>query len=116
MWTTNRWLNMRTQAMCAFVAGLIAFAIVYKGETIGSTLAGLVLIYSAEFGTYQTYLIRMHAECQMSMNSVERIIEYCDIEQEQYVPKQRSESIGSEIEDVIPSSPPGSRAGMMSTL
>lgn len=86
MWTCGRWLNVRTQLMCAVVSGLVALGVVLKGRVIGSTLAGLVLMYSIEFSDYITYLSRMHAECQMSMNSVERILEYCDIEQERYLP------------------------------
>ena len=99
MWIANRWLNCRTQVLCAAMSGLVALAVVLKGHVIGSTLSGLVLLYTIDFSDYLTFLTRMHAECQMSMNSVERIIEYCAIEQEQYHPTTRSRSASSVGDD-----------------
>ena len=84
--------------LCAAMSGLVALAVVLKGHVIGSTLSGLVLLYTIDVSDYLTFLTRMHAECQMSMNSVERIIEYCEVEEEQYYPKKRSQAMGSEVD------------------
>lgn len=72
--------------MGAVVSGSVAVFVLLEAKTIGSTVAGLALIYSLSFTENLTFMTRMHAEVQMSMNSVERIIEYSTVEQEQYVP------------------------------
>ena len=64
---------------CAVISGLVAVAVVLEGHVIGSVLSGLVLIYSITLSGYLTELSRAHADCQMSMNSVERVREYCQV-------------------------------------
>lgn len=87
MWISNRWLNFRTQCMGACVSGCVAWFVVHQADNIGSTVAGLVLLNAMNFTDAITYMTRMHGECQMSMNSVERIAEYCDVEKELYEPE-----------------------------
>src|SRR5690349_18454967 len=91
MWLCNRWFTFRGQMTGALVSGLIAVVVVYQagyyntdnsnsneGNRSGfnATLAGLALLYTSSFTENLTYTIRVHAKCQMNMNSVERIIEY----------------------------------------
>jgi ABC-type multidrug transport system fused ATPase/permease subunit len=92
MWISNRWLNIRTQFIGAIVAGGVAFLVVREAEFLGSTIAGLALVYSIKFTEELTYLLRTHSECQINMNSLERIDEYCRIEQEKYEPDEDAES------------------------
>jgi ABC-type multidrug transport system fused ATPase/permease subunit len=66
------------------VAGVVGMVVVMEAKTIGSTAAGIVLIYSLSFQENLTFLTRMHAECQMAMNSVERVREYSELEPERY--------------------------------
>lgn len=107
MWLSNRWLNCRTQIMCAIVSGVVAFAVVLRARDIGSTVAGLILIYSIDFSDSLTFLTRMHAECQMSMNSIERIVEYHHIDQEAYLQEATDvtgpggDNVGREIEHSV---------------
>ena len=68
----------------ALVAGVVGIVVVMEAKTIGSTAAGIVLIYSLSFQENLTFLTRMHAECQMAMNSVERVREYSELEPERY--------------------------------
>jgi ABC-type multidrug transport system fused ATPase/permease subunit len=84
MWMSNRWVTVRSQIAGAIVVMVVAIVVVKEAETIGSTLGGLVLMYSLTFTDAVTYMIRCHSDCQMSMNSVERIMEYSNIDSEQY--------------------------------
>ena len=83
LWLSNRWLNIRIAllgAIVAWTAGI--FIILYSGVDSGT--AGIVLLYSLTFTENLTWVARTHADCQMNLNSVERIKEYSDIEQEAY--------------------------------
>jgi len=68
----------------AFVTGFVAVAVVYETGNINSTVAGMVLLYAMNFTGSITFVTRMHGECQMSMNSVERVMEYLEVEKENY--------------------------------
>ena len=86
MWVTEGWLTCRTEITGAIVSGGVALLVVYKGESMGSTLAGLALVYSMQITSNLTFLTRSHSDSQMNMNSVERVQEYCNIAQEKYQP------------------------------
>jgi ABC-type multidrug transport system fused ATPase/permease subunit len=90
------------QILGAIVAGCVGFAVVLEARTIGSTAAGIVLIYSLSFQENLTFLAWKHAECQMDMNSVERIKEYCELDSEKYISLVNSngeEQIESSLEN-----------------
>jgi ABC-type multidrug transport system fused ATPase/permease subunit len=74
----------------SFVSGGVALGVVLSASSIGSTVAGLVLLYAMSFTEAVTYLARQHGDCQMMMNSVERLIEYCNLEIEAYESKKAS--------------------------
>ena len=93
MWMSNRWLNCRTQLTGAVVSGGVAILVVAKAETMGSTVAGLALVYSLYFTQNLTFLARAHSDSQMNMNSVERVKEYCSIIQEKYEPDNNPEEL-----------------------
>jgi ABC-type transport system involved in cytochrome bd biosynthesis fused ATPase/permease subunit len=64
LWLCNRWLNFRMQLMGGFVAAVTGCAIVYQVQHshVGSTAAGLALVYSLNFTEYLTFLARTHAD------------------------------------------------------
>ncbi|KAI8621550.1 ABC transporter type 1, transmembrane domain-containing protein [Chytriomyces sp. MP71] len=80
LWTANRWLCMRTDLISALVI-FCAGAAVISGN-VNSGLAALTLLYAGQFSEALLWIVRMHAEMEMSLNSVERCREYMDIEQE----------------------------------
>ncbi|KAJ3124334.1 hypothetical protein HK100_011273 [Physocladia obscura] len=80
LWTANRWLNSRCEYLSAVMTSVVGFAIIAAGLDPG--WAGLTMIYVFEFTSNLTWLIRCHANMDMSMNAVERIDEYAAIEQE----------------------------------
>ena len=68
---------------------------------MGSTVAGLALVYSMYFTQNLTFLTRAHSDSQMNMNSVERVLEYCNIVQEKYYPDPDNENDEKDEENTI---------------
>ncbi|KAI1489072.1 ABC transporter type 1, transmembrane domain-containing protein [Biscogniauxia mediterranea] len=82
LWAANRWLSFRTDMLgdlVAFFAGV--FVILSLGK-IDPGSAGLSLSYAIGFSENILWLVRLYAMNEQNMNSVERIKEYLDIEQE----------------------------------
>ncbi|TPX56510.1 hypothetical protein SpCBS45565_g08389 [Spizellomyces sp. 'palustris'] len=80
LWVANRWLCLRTDVIGAVVCLATGIAIVTGDVSPG--WAGLALSYALSFADSLLWTIRMHAEMEMSMNSVERVLEYAAVEQE----------------------------------
>ena len=82
LWAANRWLAFRTDLLgdlVAFFAGV--FVILSLGQ-IDPGSAGLSLSYAIGFADNILWLVRLYSVNEQNMNSVERIKEYLDVEQE----------------------------------
>lgn len=82
LWAANRWLAFRTDVlgdMVSFFAGV--FVIMSLGK-IDPGSAGISLSYAIGFADNILWLVRLYASNEQNMNSVERIKEYLDVEQE----------------------------------
>ncbi|KAK3370347.1 hypothetical protein B0H63DRAFT_422131 [Podospora didyma] len=82
LWAANRWLAFRTDLlgdMVAFFAGV--FVILSIGK-IDAGSAGISLSYAIGFADNILWLVRLYAMNEQNMNSVERIKEYLEVEQE----------------------------------
>lgn len=82
LWAANRWLAFRTDVlgdMVSFFAGV--FVILSLGK-IDPGSAGISLSYAIGFADNILWLVRLYAMNEQNMNSVERIKEYLDVEQE----------------------------------
>ena len=82
LWAANRWLALRvdfTGALVAFFAGV--FVILSIG-TIDAGSAGLSLTYAVMFTENVLWLVRLYSLNEQNMNSVERVKEYIEVEQE----------------------------------
>lgn len=82
LWAANRWLALRvdfTGALVAFFAGV--FVILRMG-TIDAGSAGLSLTYAVMFTENVLWLVRLYSMNEQNMNSVERVKEYIEVEQE----------------------------------
>ncbi len=82
LWAANRWLALRvdfTGALVAFFAGV--FVILNNG-TIDAGSAGLSLTYAVMFSENVLWLVRLYSMNEQNMNSVERVKEYIEVEQE----------------------------------
>ena len=95
LWLCNRWLNFRMQLVGGLTAGSVGLAIVllvsWNRNTdstlyISNTAAGLALVYSLTFTDNLTWLARFHADNQLNMNAIERILEFASVESENYHP------------------------------
>ncbi|KAJ3267821.1 hypothetical protein HK104_005600 [Borealophlyctis nickersoniae] len=92
LWTANRWLAFRVECI-ASVAVLCAGAAVLVGN-VSAGWAGLSFLYAIEFTEALLWVVRVHAHMEMQMNSVERVKEYMEIEQE--------EGVDGEVVRVVP--------------
>ncbi|KAK1760405.1 ATP-dependent bile acid permease [Echria macrotheca] len=82
LWASNRWLAFRTDFLgdlVSFTAGV--FVILSIGK-ISPGAAGISLSYAINFADNMLWLVRLYAMNEQNMNSVERIKEYLDVEQE----------------------------------
>lgn len=82
LWACNRWLGFRVDiagALVAFFAG--AFVVLSVGK-IDAGLAGLSLTYAITFTDNVLWVVRLYAVNEQNMNSVERVREYLEVEQE----------------------------------
>jgi len=82
LWAANRWLAFRTDLLgdlVAFFAGV--FVIISLGH-IDAGSAGISLSYAIGFAENILWLVRLYSINEQNMNSVERIKEYLEVEQE----------------------------------
>ncbi|KAG0663039.1 Transporter of the ATP-binding cassette (ABC) [Maudiozyma exigua] len=93
MWVANRWLSFRIDIVGAFVVFGAGIFILLNIKDLDSGLAGISLTYAISFTEGALWLVRFYAEVEMNMNSVERVKEYMDIEQEPYKSAETSHSI-----------------------
>ncbi|KAF9162910.1 hypothetical protein DFQ26_003118 [Actinomortierella ambigua] len=80
LWSTNRWLHWRVDiagAMVAFATGTLLLQ-----SDIGPGWGGMALSYALMFNGTVVWLIRNYAQNEMNLNSVERVAEYLDLEEE----------------------------------
>ncbi|KAJ1965755.1 hypothetical protein GGI12_000547 [Dipsacomyces acuminosporus] len=82
MWGANRWLSIRVDlagALVSFMAGLLA---VMATGRMDAGLAGLSLSYALNFTEHILWVVRFYSTNEMNLNSVERVVEYLDVEPE----------------------------------
>ncbi|KAJ3071462.1 hypothetical protein HDU98_005300 [Podochytrium sp. JEL0797] len=82
MYGANRWFGVRTAVIAGSVILSAALSTVWMREEIGAGLAGLSLTWTLQFSDYLVWIVRVHAQLEMNLNAVERVDEYCEIEQE----------------------------------
>ncbi|KAJ1995836.1 Transporter of the ATP-binding cassette (ABC) [Coemansia spiralis] len=82
MWGANRWLSIRVDlagALVSFMAGLLALMATGRMD---AGLAGLSLSYALNFTEHILWVVRFYSVNEMNLNSVERVVEYLDVEPE----------------------------------
>ncbi|KAH7101421.1 ATP-binding cassette transporter [Auriculariales sp. MPI-PUGE-AT-0066] len=78
----NRWINVRIDAIgCMFVGGLATF-LIYGPKTPDAARTGFSLVMAAAFSEIILWWVRDLNEFEVEGNSVERINQYLNIEQE----------------------------------
>lgn len=81
LWAANRWLALRVDVTGALVA-LFASVFVITDKNMDAGAAGLSLTYAITFTESVLWLVRLYAVNEQNMNSVERVKEYIEVEQE----------------------------------
>nr|WOF01072.1 ATP-dependent bile acid permease-like protein [Corynespora cassiicola] len=94
LWAANRWLAFRVDvvgAMVSFFAGV--FVVINVGR-IDAGSAGLALTYAVTFTENVLWFVRLYSANEQNMNSVERVKEYLDVDQEaaSVIPENRPPS------------------------
>ncbi|RFU75401.1 atp-dependent bile acid permease [Trichoderma arundinaceum] len=82
LWACNRWLAFRADLLgnlVSFFAGV--FIIINLGK-IDAGAAGISLSYAMNFTENVLWLVRQYGMNEQNMNSMERVKEYLDVEQE----------------------------------
>uniref|UniRef100_A0AAA9TA26 Multidrug resistance-associated protein 4 n=1 Tax=Bos taurus TaxID=9913 RepID=A0AAA9TA26_BOVIN len=80
--TTSRWLAVYLDVICAIFVTLVAFGALILAETLDLGQVGLVLSLSLVLTGMFQWCVRQSAEVENTMISVERVIEYTDLEKE----------------------------------
>jgi ABC-type multidrug transport system fused ATPase/permease subunit len=82
LWASNRWLALRVDWTGALVSFFSATFVLINVGKIDAGAAGLSLTYAVTFTENVLWLVRLYSEVQQNMNSVERVREYLDVDQE----------------------------------
>lgn len=84
LWVANRWLSFRIDLIGALVVLGAGVFILLGIDHLDSGKAGISLTYAITFTEGALWLVRFYSNVEMNMNSVERVMEYMDVEQEPY--------------------------------
>ncbi|KAF2750248.1 hypothetical protein M011DRAFT_509795 [Sporormia fimetaria CBS 119925] len=82
LWAANRWLSIRVDIMGAMVSFFAGVFVIRSVGHIDAGAAGLALTYAVTFTENILWFVRLYSSNEQNMNSVERIKEYLDVEQE----------------------------------
>jgi len=82
LWAANRWLAFRVDVVGAMVSFFSGIFVVLSVGRIDAGAAGLAMTYAVTFTENVLWFVRLYASNEQNMNSVERIKEYLDVEQE----------------------------------
>lgn len=82
LWACNRWMSLRVEISGGLVSTLTAAFLLLRRKTIDAGLAGLCLTFAITFTENMLWLVLLSAVNEMNMNSVERVEEYLQLEQE----------------------------------
>ncbi|KAH8821639.1 hypothetical protein F5884DRAFT_660859 [Xylogone sp. PMI_703] len=82
LWAANRWLAFRIDVIGDLVAFFAGAFVIYGIGSVDAGSAGLSLSYAISFTENVLWLVRLYSYNEQNMNSVERIKEYLEVEQE----------------------------------
>jgi ABC-type multidrug transport system fused ATPase/permease subunit len=92
-WAANRWLAFRVDIVGALVSFFSGMFVILSVGRIDAGAAGLAMSYAVTFTENVLWFVRLYGSNEQNMNSVERVKEYLDVEQEapQIIPDNRPE-------------------------
>ncbi|SMN22850.1 similar to Saccharomyces cerevisiae YLL015W BPT1 ABC type transmembrane transporter of MRP/CFTR family [Maudiozyma saulgeensis] len=83
--STNRWLSIRLQAIGAFVilcTALLTLSTINTENQLGTGMVGLMMSYVLSITMSLTWIVRSSVLLETNVVSVERVVEYCDLQPE----------------------------------
>uniref|UniRef100_G5E701 Multidrug resistance-associated protein 4 n=1 Tax=Loxodonta africana TaxID=9785 RepID=G5E701_LOXAF len=80
--TTSRWFAVRLDAICAIFVIIVAFGSLILAKSLDAGQVGLSLSYALTLMGMFQWCVRQSAEVENMMISVERVIEYTNLEKE----------------------------------
>nr|XP_009665672.1 PREDICTED: multidrug resistance-associated protein 4 isoform X2 [Struthio camelus australis] len=80
--TTSRWFAVRLDAICAIFVIVVAFGSLLLAKTLNAGQVGLALSYAITLMGMFQWGVRQSAEVENLMISVERVMEYTELEKE----------------------------------
>ncbi|KAF2715080.1 P-loop containing nucleoside triphosphate hydrolase protein [Pleomassaria siparia CBS 279.74] len=94
LWAANRWLAFRVDVVGALVSFFAGVFVVRSVGSIDAGAAGLAMTYAVTFTENVLWFVRLYSANEQNMNSVERVKEYLDVDQEaaSIVPENRPPS------------------------
>ncbi|KAK4703719.1 hypothetical protein P7C70_g2503, partial [Phenoliferia sp. Uapishka_3] len=81
LWQANRWLSVRVDIAGACVS-LAAAVFVLSAKSMDAALAGFVLSFAIAFNERILWVVRLWSVVEINFNSVERVREYLQLDQE----------------------------------
>uniref|UniRef100_A0A8C7YAV4 Multidrug resistance-associated protein 4 n=1 Tax=Oryzias sinensis TaxID=183150 RepID=A0A8C7YAV4_9TELE len=80
--TTSRWFAVRLDVICSVFVTITAFGCLYLKEGLEPGAVGLALTYAVTLTGMFQWGVRQSAEIENMMTSVERVVEYAELESE----------------------------------
>nr|XP_019945786.1 PREDICTED: multidrug resistance-associated protein 4 isoform X4 [Paralichthys olivaceus] len=80
--TTSRWLAVRLDGICSIFVTITAFGCIYLRDGLEPGAVGLALSYAVTLTGMFQWGVRQSAEIENMMTSVERVVEYAELESE----------------------------------
>uniref|UniRef100_A0A3B4ZGW4 Multidrug resistance-associated protein 4-like n=1 Tax=Stegastes partitus TaxID=144197 RepID=A0A3B4ZGW4_9TELE len=80
--TTSRWFAVRLDGICSVFVTITAFGCLYLREGLEAGAVGLALSYAVTLTGMFQWGVRQSAEIENMMTSVERVVEYAELESE----------------------------------
>jgi ABC-type multidrug transport system fused ATPase/permease subunit len=80
--TLNRWLSIRYNVLGSLLTFMAGIFILWNLDRIDAGLAGLSLSFAMAFAKQIMWSVRYYAEFEMGLNSIERVCEFLEVNQE----------------------------------
>ncbi|EDO14338.1 hypothetical protein Kpol_175p1, partial [Vanderwaltozyma polyspora DSM 70294] len=84
LWEANNWLSFRIELIGSITILATGLFLLSNANMVDSGLAGITFTYAIAFTESALWMIKFYATMEMNMNSVERLYEYTNLEQEPY--------------------------------
>lgn len=82
LWACNRWIALREDFLCQFVTFFAGVFVILQLGKVDAGAAGISLSYAMTFKESVLWFIKQYGSIEQNLNSMERVKEYLDADQE----------------------------------